>query len=164
MITFVACIISCSHKQQSQGLHPNLEISNLELAKAINEYDSLIQSEVKDKKYILNIWELCRKDSSYTYTIDYITSAERLSDFPISLAEVNGKYIIVSYVWNDNVIYNTSKKMQEEIAKIFFPEEYKRLNKGETSGTFINEHPSYMSISMYKNKIIKKTFVHIPEN
>lgn len=151
LLIFASCD-NCYNKR----LEPNVEIIDAELRNAILEYDSIIRHQFKDEKYILSLSEITVNDSVTKILISYDLGTAWLQDSPISLAKVKDKYVLVSSGTTYFGILATEKALQKEIARRYFPEEYRLLEKGKVIDDYIVNDAPWMELTFCKGKFIKK--------
>ena len=155
LFTILSILASCDNCRDNQLL-PSVEINSKELQNAILEYDSIVRHRFKDEKYILSLYEITVNDSVTQFSISYDLGTAWLQEYPISLAKVKDKYILVSSGKTHFGILTTEKVLQKEIARRYFPEEYRMLEKGMTIDCYIvNDAPS-MNLTFCNEKLKKK--------
>ena len=155
LFAILPILASCDNCRDNQLL-PSVEINSKELQNAILEYDSIVRHRFKDEKYILSLYEITVNDSVTQFSISYDLGTAWLQEYPISLAKVKDKYILVSSGKTHFGILTTEKVLQKEIARRYFPEEYRMLEKGMTIDCYIvNDAPS-MNLTFCNEKLKKK--------
>ena len=160
---FVVLLASCNNLNRKY-LSPNIEVESEDLKYAILEYDSMISRNSAFVKgtsghdYLLTVYERNVNDSVKKYEISYSLDTWLMQESPIWLANVCGKYVVFYPSNNYKGILATDQQLHREIAKKFFPEEYKLLIKGKPLNCFVfNDGPSLM-LTFVKGKLVTKKF------
>ena len=161
--TFIVALlfISCDTRD-SKCLVANIEIDSEELKSAILEYDSIIRhnpkflAETPDGNYLLTVYERNINDSVTNYAISFSFDTWFMQGEPVWLAYVGGKLVVFYPSGNYHGILSTDKQLHKEIARRYFPAEYKLLAKGKPLDCVtLNDSPSLV-LTFYKGKLVAK--------
>lgn len=157
----VLLFISCDTKD-NKNLAVNIEVESEELKSAILEYDSIIRHDPKfldgvpDSNYLLAVYVRNINDSVTRFAITFCLDTWLMQDDPVWLAHVGGKHVVFYPSATYHGVLSTDKQFHKEIARRYFPEEYKLLDKGRPLNCFIlNDSPSLV-LTFLKGKLVAK--------
>lgn len=161
-ITAIILLCGSCQDNQKNRLNVNVEIRNESVKESILEYDSIIRNDPKysvnisNRNYLLTIYEKQVNDSVVNFSISFSIDTWLMQDEPVRVAQVSDKIVIFYPSSNYYGIIATDKKLHERIASLYFPEEYKRLTKGETLEESCYIDCPSLVLTFCKGRLIKK--------
>lgn len=162
-ITAIILLCGSCQDNSKNRLDVNVEIRNESLKESILEYDSIIRNDPKkysvnisNRNYLLTIFEKQVNDSVVNFSISFSIDTWLMQDEPVRVAQVSDKIVIFYPSSNYYGIIATDKKLHERIASLYFPEEYKRLTKGETLEESCYIDCPSLVLTFCKGRLIKK--------
>lgn len=157
----IVLLISCNN-EDSKYLAPNIEIESEELRNAILEYDDSLHhsprlaANISNSNYLLSVHERNINDSVTKYSISFSLHTWLLQDNPVWLAKIEDKYVVFYPSNNYSGILSTDKQLHKKIAYRYFPEEYKRLEKGKSLNCFIINDTKSLVLTFVRGKLVTK--------
>ena len=109
-----------------------------------------------DGNYLLTVYERNINDSVTNYAISFSFDTWLMQGEPVWLAYVGGKLVVFYPSSTYHGILSTDKRIHKEIARRYFPSEYKLLSKGKPLDCFsFNDSPSLV-LTFHKGKLVTK--------